>query len=50
VLTPVISSEFVLQGDFLRVVAYATLLVGVWRAIADAEFGRAVADGGPCRA
>jgi signal transduction histidine kinase len=44
VLTPVISSEFVLQGDFLRVVAYATLLVGVWRAIADAEFGRAVAD------
>jgi len=44
VLTPIISSEFVLQGDFLRVIAYATLLVGVWRAIADAEFGRAVAD------
>jgi hypothetical protein len=44
VLTPVISSEFVLQGDFLRVVAYATLLVGVWRAIAYAEFGRAVTD------
>jgi signal transduction histidine kinase len=44
VLTPVVSSDFVLQGDFLRVVAYATLLVGVWRAIADAEFGRAVAD------
>jgi signal transduction histidine kinase len=44
VLTPVISSELVLQGDFLRLVAYATLLVGVWRAIADAEFGRAVAD------
>jgi signal transduction histidine kinase len=44
VLTPVVSSDFVLQGDFLRVIAYATLLVGVWRAIADAEFGRAVAD------
>jgi signal transduction histidine kinase len=44
VLTPVVSSEFVLQGDFLRLIAYGVLLVGVWRAIADAEFGRAVAD------
>jgi signal transduction histidine kinase len=44
VLTPVVSSDFVLQGDFLRVVAYGTLLVGVWRAISEAEFGRAVAD------
>jgi signal transduction histidine kinase len=44
VLTPVVSSEYVLQGDFLRLVAYGLLLVGVWRAIADAEFGRAVAD------
>jgi signal transduction histidine kinase len=44
VLTPVVSSEFVLQGDFLRLIAYGLLLVGVWRAIADAEFGRAVAD------
>jgi len=43
-LTPVVSSEHVLQGDFLRLVAYGVLLVGVWRAIADAEFGRAVAD------
>jgi signal transduction histidine kinase len=43
-LTPVVSSDFVLQGDFLRLVAYGVLLVGVWRAIADAEFGRAVAD------
>ncbi len=43
-LTPVISSEYVLQGDFLRLVAYGILLGGVWRAIADAEFGRAVAD------
>ncbi len=39
-----VSSELVLQGDFLRLVAYGVLVVGVWRAIADAEFGRAVAD------
>jgi signal transduction histidine kinase len=44
VLTPVVSSDLVLQGDFLRLVAYGVLLVGVWRAIAEAEFGRAVAD------
>ena len=44
VLTPVLSSDYVLQGDFLRLVAYGILLVGVWRAIAEAEFGRAVAD------
>jgi signal transduction histidine kinase len=44
VLTPVVSSDYVLQGDFLRVVAYGILLVGVWRAISQAEFGRAVAD------
>jgi signal transduction histidine kinase len=44
VLTPVVSSELVLQGDFLRIVAYGVLLVGVWRAIGEAEFGRAVAD------
>jgi signal transduction histidine kinase len=44
VVTPVVSSDYVLQGDFLRLLAYGILLVGVWRAIADAEFGRAVAD------
>ena len=44
VLTPVVSSDLVLQGDFLRVIAYGVLLVGVWRAISQAEFGRAVAD------
>jgi signal transduction histidine kinase len=44
VLTPVVSSDLLLQGDFLRVVAYGVLLVGVWRAIGEAEFGRAVAD------
>jgi signal transduction histidine kinase len=44
VLNPLVSSGNVLQGDFLRVVAYGILLVGVWRAMAEAEFGRAVAD------
>ena len=32
------------QGDFLRVLAYGVLLVGVWRAIRASEFGRAVAE------
>ncbi|MEP7224137.1 MAG: histidine kinase [Actinomycetota bacterium] len=44
VVTPIVSSDYVLQGDFLRVIAYGILLVGVWRAISEAEFGRAVAD------
>ena len=44
VLTPIVSSDFLLQGDFLRVLAYGILVVGVWRAISQAEFGRAVAD------
>jgi signal transduction histidine kinase len=44
VLTPTISSDFVSQGDFLRVLSYGLLLVGVWRAISFAEFGRAVAE------
>ncbi|HEV8098096.1 MAG TPA: histidine kinase [Gaiellaceae bacterium] len=44
VLTPALSSEYVSQGDFLRIVSYAVLLVGVWRAMRSAEFGRAVAE------
>ena len=44
VLKPIVSSDFLLQGDFLRVLAYGILVVGVWRAISQAEFGRAVAD------
>jgi signal transduction histidine kinase len=44
VMNPTVSSGTVLQGDFLRFVAYGILLVGVWRAITEAEFGRAVAD------
>jgi signal transduction histidine kinase len=43
-LKPIVSSDFLLQGDFLRVLAYGILVVGVWRAISQAEFGRAVAD------
>jgi len=44
VLTPHVSSDFISQGDFLRVLSYGLLLVGVWRAISFAEFGRAVAE------
>jgi signal transduction histidine kinase len=44
VLAPVLSTEYVLQGDFLRLLSYAVLLVGVWRAISRAEFGHAVAE------
>jgi len=44
VFTPHVSSDFVSQGDFLRLLSYGVLLVGVWRAISFAEFGRAVAE------
>ena len=44
VFTPLLANSFVSQGDFLRVLAYAVLLVGAWRAIRFAEFGRAVAE------
>jgi signal transduction histidine kinase len=44
VLSPLSSSRFVSTGDFLQLLAYAVLLVGVWRAIRFAEFGRAVAE------
>src|SRR5262249_13022177 len=44
IFTPLFSSELVSQGDFLRVLAYGVLLVGVWRAIRFSEFGRAVAE------
>jgi signal transduction histidine kinase len=44
VFTPLLSSEYVSQGDFLRLLSYGVLLVGVWRAIRFAEFGRAVAE------
>ncbi len=44
VLAPTRSSDYVLQSDVLRILAFAVLLVGVWRAIGQAEFGRAVAE------
>jgi signal transduction histidine kinase len=44
VFTPLLGAERVSQGDFLRVLAYGVLVLGVWRAIRAAEFGRAVAD------
>jgi signal transduction histidine kinase len=44
VFTPLLSSSYVSQGDFLRLLSYSVLLVGVWRAIRFAEFGRAVAE------
>jgi signal transduction histidine kinase len=44
IFTPLRSSAWVSQADFLRVLAFAVLLVGVWRAIRDSEFGRAVAE------
>lgn len=44
VFTPRLSSDFISQGDFLRLLSYGLLLVGVWRAISFAEFGRAVAE------
>lgn len=44
VLAPARTSEYVLQGDFLRLLSFGVLLVGVSRAIGQAEFGRAVAE------
>src|SRR5919197_463278 len=44
VFTPLLSSHYVSPGDFLRLLSYAVLLVGVWRAVRFAEFGRAVAE------
>lgn len=42
--TPLMGPGDVSQGDFLGVLAYGVLLVGVWRAIRNSEFGRAVAE------
>jgi signal transduction histidine kinase len=44
VFQPVLASRYVSQGDFLRMVSYALILVGAWRAIRFAEFGRVVAE------
>jgi signal transduction histidine kinase len=44
VFTPVLAAGSVSRGDALRLLAYGLLLVGAWRAISYAEFGRAVAE------
>src|SRR5207244_12566047 len=42
--SPLAGTQYVSQGDFLRLVAYSVLIVGVWRAIRFSEFRRAVAE------
>jgi signal transduction histidine kinase len=42
--TPIPAPGAVSRGDALRLLAYGLLLVGAWRAISYAEFGRAVAE------
>src|SRR5207237_1097557 len=44
VFSPLSGTAVVSQGDFLRLLAYSVLLVGVWRAIRSSEFRRAVAE------
>jgi signal transduction histidine kinase len=44
IFSPVSATSSVSRGDFLRLLAYGLLLVGAWRAISFAEFGRAVAE------
>jgi signal transduction histidine kinase len=44
IFTPLVRAGDVSQGDYLRLLAYGVLLVGVWRAIRNSEFGRAVAE------
>jgi signal transduction histidine kinase len=44
IFTPIQATSSVSRGDFLRLLAYGLLLVGAWRAISFAVFGRAVAE------
>jgi signal transduction histidine kinase len=44
IFTPILATSSVSRGDFLRLLAYGLLLVGAWRAISFAVFGRAVAE------
>jgi signal transduction histidine kinase len=44
IFSPLTGTTVVAQGDFLRLLAYSVLLVGVWRAIRSTEFRRAVAE------
>jgi signal transduction histidine kinase len=44
VFTPPRGTTYVAAGDFLRLLAFALMLVGAWRAIRSAELGRAIAE------
>jgi signal transduction histidine kinase len=44
VLTPLLRDDQISHADFLRMLGYSVLLVGVWQAIRESEFGRAVAE------
>jgi signal transduction histidine kinase len=44
VFQPLLAGSSVSQGDFLRMLAFAVIVIGAWRAIRSAEFGRAVAE------
>jgi signal transduction histidine kinase len=44
IFTPPVGADQVSQADFLQLLAYCVLLVGIWRAIRASEFGRAIAE------
>ena len=44
VFTPPRGTTYVAEGDFLRLLSFAVVLFGAWRAIRAAEFGRVVAE------
>ncbi|HZC75812.1 MAG TPA: hypothetical protein VE220_07545, partial [Gaiellaceae bacterium] len=44
VFTPPRGTTYVAAGDYLRLLAFALMLVGAWRAIRSAELGRAIAE------
>jgi len=44
IFTPLLGPDYVSQADFLGLLAYGVLIVGVWRAILSSEFGQAVAE------
>ena len=44
VFAPPHGTNYVAEGEFLRLLAFGVMLVGAWRAIRSAELGRAVAE------
>jgi signal transduction histidine kinase len=44
VFSPPRGETYVAEGEFLRLLAFALMLVGAWRAIRSAELGRAIAE------